>query len=213
MDDLGALGGGAEYDPFGVDPVPASRLDDRRVQIRIYRRWVSLLRGRSFPAIHDMGIESLEGPHSLLLDLRGGNGDPAISRIGRALRKECGEAEIHSVRDVPADSLLSRLTGHYPFILATGEPLAFEGEETGPLGERILYRAILLPLSDGRDRIDYIAGMLTWREFADSAETAALAFEVGRSLGGFQVPVQPAWGIGTATAFPEAAHPELPLSA
>ncbi|MBA3676631.1 MAG: hypothetical protein H0W74_04415 [Sphingosinicella sp.] len=217
MDSLGtASEGGDPGGPGDIDLPSTSRLDDRRVQIRAYRRWVSALRGRRLPSIQDMDPASLNGPHSLLLDLRGGNHNPVMARIGQALREPCGEAEIHAVRDVPADSLLSRLTGHYPAILATGEPLAFEGEQMGPTGERILYRAILLPLSDRSDRsdrIDFIAGMLTWREFADSEETAAIAFEVGQALAGFRQGPHAGWSAAIAASVHQAAHRELPLSA
>lgn len=212
MDSLSAFGDDRDHGAPD-DIAPAAPLDDRRIQIRAYRRWASLLHGRACPSIHDMDPASLDSPHSVLLDLSGGNDNPLLTKLGRALRDECGEAEVQAVRDVPADSLLSRLTSHYPAVLATGEPIAFEGEELGPAGEHILYRAILLPLSDGSDRIDFIAGMLTWREFADSAETAAIAFEVGRSLG--SVPrgaVQPAWS-AAAASFREVPHPELPLGA
>src|SRR5687768_11326831 len=111
MDNARAVNDGSDPRAFDdIDPLPASRLDDRRVQIRVYRRWMSLLRGRSCPTIHEMGGESLEGPYNVLLDLRGGNGDPVIARIGQALREQCSDAEILSVRDAPPDSLLSRLT-------------------------------------------------------------------------------------------------------
>lgn len=217
MDSFSAFESGDGHESAGeaIDVFSSARLDDRRVQVRLYRHWISRLRGRPCPSIADMEPGSLEGSHGLLLDLRGGNDNPAVTKLGEALREIGGGIDVKSVRDIPADSLLARLTGHYPAVLGTGEPVAFEGEQAGSHGERILYRAILLPLSDGAGRIDFIAGVMNWREFADSGITAGIAFEVGRSFSEFEDRrMQPA---GDGIPFPgftmqASPQPELPLS-
>ena len=49
---------------------PEIGVDERRMHVRAYNYWVSLLKGRAFPSIEDVEPENLAhfGPHSVLLD-------------------------------------------------------------------------------------------------------------------------------------------------
>jgi hypothetical protein len=90
--------------------------DERRMHVRAYNHWVSLLDGHPYPPIANLEPETITdfGPHSVLLDFSHGMGDPKIAYLGRALREECGlEGPIATIADVPNRSLLSRLTDHY----------------------------------------------------------------------------------------------------
>jgi hypothetical protein len=209
MDGFGAAANDRDYGA-GEDSFPSSRLDDRRTQIRACRRWFAVAQGR-LPSIDQMDMESLTGPNGLLLDLRSGRDNPEIASLGDALARESGREGLERVADVPAESLLWRITSHYRAVLDTCEPITFEGEQIARDGRRMLYRAILLPLSENGDRIDFVAGKINWREFAGSEETAAIAFEVGRSLAFFQAgSAQPGFPL-QVVASNELAHPELPL--
>ena len=65
--------------------------DERRMHVRAYNHWVSLLHGRAYPSIEDLDPENIAdfGPHSVLLDFTGGIDNPAIQFLGKALREEC----------------------------------------------------------------------------------------------------------------------------
>jgi len=126
--------------------------DERRMHVRAYNHWVSLLRGRAYPLIEDLdpaGIADF-GPNSVLLDFSQGIENPAIAFLGRALREECGldETATH-IADVPARSLLSRLTDHYLQIIANRAPIGFEAEFVGTRGHNTMYRGILMPRPAG----------------------------------------------------------------
>ena len=174
-------------------PPPAIGTDERRMHVRAYNYWVSLLDGRAYPSIHDLQPETIAdfGPHSVLLDFTGGLGNPAVPFLGGSLRVECGiEGEITHVADVPSRSLLSRLTDHYLQIIANRAPIGFEAEFVGQRGNNTLYRGILMPFSSDGDTIDFIYGVINWKELVDPALQAQLAAEIGAAVRA--APAQPA---------------------
>lgn len=160
--------------------------DERRMHVRAYNHWVSLLKGRAFPSIADLEPATIAdfGAHSVLIDFTSGLGDPRIAYLGRALRDECGlRGEIARIADVPPRSLLSRLTDQYQQILANRAPIGFEAEFIGARGRTTLYRGILMPFAAaGAERIDYIYGVINWKEVADPVVQAALDIELHAAL-------------------------------
>ncbi|MEH3123641.1 MAG: hypothetical protein PGN16_16990 [Sphingomonas phyllosphaerae] len=159
--------------------------DERRMQVRAYNHWVSLLRGRAYPAIEDLEPESIAdfGPHSVLLDFSAGVEDPAIQFIGRALREECAvDQSIARISDVPSRSLLSRLTDHYLQIIANRAPIGFEAEFTGTRGHNTMYRGILMPFSSDAQSIDYIYGVINWKELVAADDQAGLDAELAAAI-------------------------------
>ena len=146
--------------------------DERRMHVRAYNYWCSLLDGRDYPSIEDLDPGNIQdfGPHSVLLDFTEGSGNPATAYIGTAVRQECGIGEeVCTIADVPSRSLLSRLTDHYMQIIANRAPVGFEAEFVNQRNNSICYRGILMPFSSDGDTIDFIYGVINWKEVADSA--------------------------------------------
>ncbi len=167
-----------------VPPSPVGQ-DERRMQVRAYNHWASLLENRNFPSIEDLEPDNLPdfGPYSVLLDFTQGIGDPAIRYLGDKLAAECGETdEIETLDDVPSRSLLSRITDHYMQILANQAPIGFEAEFVNQRERTIAYRGILLPFSSDDDTIDFIYGVINWKELADQRTTDALLTEIDEVL-------------------------------
>ncbi len=169
--------------------------DERRMHVRAYNHWVSLLDGRPYPSIVNLEPETITdfGPHSVLLDFSQGMGDPKIAYLGRALREECGlEGPIATIADVPSRSLLSRLTDHYLQIIANRAPIGFEAEFVSSRGRTTLYRGILMPFASGPFAsdpsasrgvtIDFIYGVINWKELADADLQAALSAELSAAV-------------------------------
>jgi hypothetical protein len=118
----------------------------------------------------------------VLLDFTGGSDNPAIVFIGGALRTECRlEGDIRHISDVPSRSLLSRLTDHYLQIIANCAPIGFEAEFVNQAGVNTMYRGILMPFSSDGDRIDFIYGVINWKEMADTAIVASITSQAGRA--------------------------------
>jgi hypothetical protein len=147
--------------------------DERRMHVRAYNYWCSLLDGRDFPSIEDLEPGNIQdfGPHSVLLDFTEGSDNPATPYIGNAIREECSLDEgIKSIADVPGRSLLSRLTDHYMQIIANRAPVGFEAEFINQRGRNICYRGILMPFSSDGDTIDFIYGVINWKDVGQAAE-------------------------------------------
>ncbi len=174
--------GGDDYGDGGVSDRPLDiGTDERRMHVRAYNHWVSLLKGRPYPSMEDLDPESIAdfGPNSVLLDFSDGIGDPTIRYLGRALRDECGVMpSIRRVADVPSRSLLSRLTDHYLQIIANRAPIGFEAEFVSLRGHNTFYRGILMPFSSNGDTIDYIYGVINWKELVDADTQVRLNTEV-----------------------------------
>ena len=171
--------------------------DERRMHVRAYNHWVSLLQGRAYPAIDDLDHANIAdfGPHSVLIDFTAGIEDPTIAYLGRTLREECGlEADVVRIAEVPSRSLLSRLTDHYLQIIANRAPIGFEAEFVGTRGRTTLYRGILMPFSSTGETIDFIYGVINWKEMVDADTQASLDAE-----------------LDAAVRSAPAAHPEVPV--
>ena len=160
------------------DAAAAIGTDERRMHVRAYNYWVSLLEGRDFPSIEDLEPGDLLAfaPHSVLLDFTSGRDNPATPYIGAAIREECGLSEdVNAIDAVPSRSLLSRLTDHYMQIIANRAPVGFEAEFDNQRDETICYRGILMPFSSDGDTIDFIYGVINWKKLDEPAASTAFA--------------------------------------
>ena len=156
--------------------------DERRMHVRAYNYWVSLLDGRDYPSIEDLEPGDVEdfAANSVLLDFTAGRDNPATPYIGAAIREECGLDEgIRSIDQVPSRSLLSRLTDHYLQIIANRSPIGFEAEFDNQRGESICYRGILMPFSSDGDTIDFIYGVINWKQQENRQAPAQAMPEAG----------------------------------
>ena len=189
-----------------VEAPPVIGSDERRMHVRAYNYWASLLHGRTYPSIEDLNPENLSdfGPHSVLLDFSTGGDNPAIAYLGGKLREECNlSSDVQTVDDVPSRSLISRLTDHYLQIIANKAPIGFEAEFINHRGNNTLYRGILMPFSTDDDTIDFIYGVINWKEIADEALTNELNDAVEQALAQQPVrhaPTAPVWADGPSAA-------------
>ena len=188
----------------GDDVTGAIGADERRMHVRAYNYWVSLLDGRDYPSIEDLEPGSIGdfAPNSVLLDFTAGRDNPATPYVGTAIRAECGlPDDIKQIAEVPSRSLLSRLTDHYMQIIANRAPIGFEAEFLNARGNNTMYRGILLPFSADDDTIDFIYGVINWKEGADSTVTEALELEVQQALAASPPRTEhvPVWADGPTT--------------
>lgn len=164
-----------------MDPPQAFGANERRMHVRAYNYWAKLLGNRVFPSIEDLDPENIEdfGPKSVLLDFTSGIENPAIPFVGKTLRDECAlDDAVTYLDEVPRGSLLSRITDHYMQILANQAPIGFEAEYRNDRGSTIMYRGILLPFSSDDDSIDFVYGVINWKEVADKALTEELIQQI-----------------------------------
>ena len=216
MENLRAFDHQVDYDVEAdeeprMEAPPEIGFDERRMHVRAYNYWVSLLGGRTYPSIEDIEPENIDdfGPNSVLLDFTAGSENPAIAFLGRSLREQCGLADdIKMISEVPSRSLLSRLTDHYLQIIANCAPIGFEAEFVSDKGLNTMYRGILMPLSSDGETIDFIYGVINWKELADSATTAQISQQVDAAIADPPlIEASPVWADG-----PHAADVEEPVA-
>jgi len=201
MDSMrGLLSGSHGQDDAAIDAPVAVGVDERRMQVRAYNYWASLLADRAYPSVEDLDLDGADfGSHSVLLDFTAGVENPGIAFLGDRLREESQIGEdVHYISQIPGRSLLSRLTDHYLQIIANRAPIGFEAEFVNDRGITIMYRGILLPFSSDDDTIDFIMGVINWKEAvaADQAEELQLSVEQAlRSAAPLTAPV-PVWADG-----------------
>ncbi|WP_294030361.1 hypothetical protein [Sphingopyxis sp.] len=196
----GLLSGSHDQDDGAIDAPPSVGVDERRMQVRAYNYWASLLADRAYPSVEDLDLESADfGGYSVLLDFTQGIENPGIAFLGDRLREESQiDESVHYISQIPGRSLLSRLTDHYLQIIANRAPIGFEAEFVNDRGTTIMYRGILLPFSSDDDTIDFIMGVINWKEAvpADQAEELQLSVEQAlRSAPPLTAPV-PVWADG-----------------
>ena len=185
MDSMrGLLSGSHDQDDGAIDPPASVGVDERRMQVRAYNYWASLLSDRAYPSVEDLDLEGADfGSHSVLLDFTAGVENPGIAFLGDRLREESQIAEdVHYISQIPGRSLLSRLTDHYLQIIANRAPIGFEAEFVNDRGVTIMYRGILLPFSSDDDTIDFIMGVINWKEAAPADQAAELQLSVEQAL-------------------------------
>ena len=192
MDSMrGLLSGSDGQNDRGIEAPPVVGVDERRMQVRAYNFWAAMLGDRAYPSVEDLNVEEIEdfGPHSVLLDFTAGIDDPAIVFLGERLRAECELTEdVQYISQVQSRSVLSRLTDHYLQIIANRSPIGFEAEFVNERGMTIMYRGILLPFSSDDDTIDFIMGVINWKEAVAAPHADELLLEVEQAL---RVPASP----------------------
>ena len=129
-------------DAVADDVAAAIGTDERRMHVRAYNYWVSLLDGRDFPSIEDLEPGDVQdfAPHSVLLDFTCGRDNPGDRLISapRSATNAGSTTTCATIADVPSRSLLSRLTDHYMQIIANRAPIGFEAEFVNQRGENDL---------------------------------------------------------------------------
>lgn len=199
----------------GIDTPVVIGTDERRMHVRAYNHWASLLNGRAYPSVEDLhpedGVDF--AAHSVLLDFTAGSASPSISWLGQKLRAECDlPGEVDSIANVPPRSLLSRLTDHYLQIIANRAPVGFEAEFVNNRGFNTVYRGILMPLSSDDDTIDFIYGVINWKEVAATADVEALEIDIAAALVAQRFrPTMPVWADGPSASGETAVRESTPI--
>ena len=175
-------------DPAAASPGPGSgQAHERRLIISFYDQWSALAAGRTYPALTDFSAAMLAPykPFAVLIDLRAGRDQPILRAIGSRLRARLDENLVgQALERTPRQSLLSRVTDHYLEVLANRAPVAFEATFHEAAGDDLPYRAILAPLSDDGTAIDFILGVINWK---DEAGAAAKVIDLAADLKALRV--------------------------
>ncbi|MCJ8190889.1 hypothetical protein [Sphingomicrobium aestuariivivum] len=165
------------------DKSAETAIADRRMQVRAYNYWYSLLDGRDFPSIDDLKPADLQNfaLNSVLMDFTNGAEDPTLPYVGQAIRTQCGVGEsIEKLSEVPRDSMLGAVAEHYERLMECRAPVGFESGSAEEVGDGPVYRGILMPFSSDDRTIDFVYAVVNWKtaeQRAADAEARAKAEE------------------------------------
>lgn len=146
---------------------------ERRLVLRLLNYWCDLLKDeqdfRLFPSFADIDPTAIHDiwQHCFALDLHGHESGPVFRAVGA----EFNEYFDGNLANKPISQLdpasLTALSSHYYFeVLDKSAPISRGGRIDVPDGPQILYRSILLPMSDDGDSISGFLGAANCREVA-----------------------------------------------
>ena len=144
---------------------------ERRLVLRLLAHWRSLCGERSMPSFSDVDPDAIPDmwPHSFVLELDGKEGGPVFRAMGDEFDKCTTNSLIGKrIADAPSDSLPGMALVYIDEVLQKGVPISRGGEFCKPDGVRVLYRSVLLPMSDNDETISGILGAANCREVVEN---------------------------------------------
>ncbi len=145
---------------------PGERLD-----IKAYDLWTRCHHGGRVPSQQELlGHEECDFvDHAVLIRIADEDTTPTISHIGTQLWLGLDGILPQDIGEVPARSVLSRITEHYLQAVANRTAVGFEAEFVNQDGSVIGYRAIALPCSGDGVQIDAVLGVVDYSLVDDDA--------------------------------------------
>ncbi len=137
--------------------------DERRAIIRIHSVWERLAKGR-FPSQSDIDPKHFDADWSscVFIKIDSAGAEPRASLSDRSLDQK-------RISRPLAETLLALAQRHISRVLGTGKPVGYGGTATHE-GTDILYRIVLLPLSDDGAKIDALLAGMTYRDIPEATE-------------------------------------------
>ncbi len=167
--DAQQAGGGAKVSDLGQKLDPSITVkDQRRLTWRLLTYWERLRGERDFPALSDVKSEDIPHiwPYCFVLDVKNFREFPYFHYFGRSLARYSG-VFLSGHQDL-SHTLLKKAVCHYREAIKRGAPVLVEEELTQFDSRRLLFRSVLLPLSDDQVSVDYLLGAAngTWSDGA-----------------------------------------------
>ena len=147
--------------------------DERRLTARVHAVWKKLA-GTGLPRRSqiDPADFGLDWPNCLMIDVDQVPQRSRFSYVGTALRDPTWPIfDRQCISECLDGSLLELVTRHIPRVAVTLNPISFGGSAIHD-EISILYRTVLLPLSETGERVDGVLGAIAFREVTVSAGEA-----------------------------------------
>lgn len=154
--------GPENIDLTGEQPAGA----ERRLVHRLLAHWRSIRPDGALPRFADVDFSDSPDiePHSFVVDLDGADSAPIFVELGNELAAHMESSLVgRPVSAVPGDCLPGAAASYIDEILDKGAPVSRGGEITTADGKTLLYRSILLPMSDDGENITGILGAANCR--------------------------------------------------
>ena len=145
--------------------------DERRGTMRIHAVWQRIAR-EGFPKRSQIDPKAFGADWSncLIIELDSGTPQPRFAYRGDSLLDHAFPSfDENCISQRLAETLLTLVGKHIPRVLATRIPLGYGGSALHA-GHDILYRIVLLPLSEDGKRIDGLLAAITYRDVPEAEE-------------------------------------------
>ncbi len=136
---------------------------------RFLKYWEGLRGDKDFPLISDLNLDDVGEfvPFTFNLDLSANRDDPKFRFLGRQLVRDCGgDITNQGVSRLLPHSCLARAVQQRSEVISEGKPCMIDEEFTDAQGNKVLYRAVMLPFSSTGDQIDFIVGAVNSKTVA-----------------------------------------------
>ncbi|MBL6958150.1 MAG: PAS domain-containing protein [Rhodospirillales bacterium] len=143
---------------------------ERRMVQRLLTHWRSVQDEGSIPSLKSILELDLGDivPNLYVLKMKQDGSDPVFERIGRIIAGEAGSSLAgQPVSAVTEKTLLSQAIRYRDKVQAKTVPITLGGEFTDANGDVILYRSVILPLSEGDGFINALIGAANCKKKED----------------------------------------------
>ncbi len=151
-------------------------VDDRRLVSRVRRQWEAAAADRKIPSKHDIRpwLVGDDWSNCVLVRFAPMLDQWIFAVIGDSLRPTGSQILAGDpVADCPGDTFLGLTLSFLPRVTSSGTYFLMEGSTTILAGGPIIYRSILLPLSDnGGKTIDAVLGAANFRKIGTDERPA-----------------------------------------
>jgi len=144
---------------------------ERRVIMRVYSAWKKIA-GRGFPRRSDIDPADfgIDWSNCLIVELESATSRSHFSYLGIALQDEgASPGEKNNISEYGKGTVLELVARHVSRALLKQEPVGFGGPASRN-GRDLLYRAILLPLSETGERIDGFLAAISYCDVSIAEE-------------------------------------------
>jgi hypothetical protein len=137
--------------------------EERRGIMRVHARW-QLLAKQGLPKRSDIDPKTFgdDWAHCLMIAFDAKTSQPVPLLSG-------SETPNVSITPKLAKTLLTLIQRHVPRVLANGKPFGYGGAASHE-DKDILYRMVLLPLSDDGKQVDALLAAMTYRDIPEPSE-------------------------------------------
>jgi hypothetical protein len=140
---------------------------ERRMVLRLLSHWRQWCGDSEFPSFTDVDPSEMAEiwDYCFVLDFVGHEKDPVVRTIGDRMQQYLPiEVRNCLLSEVPARSLIEHAAAYYEEILQRGVPISRGGEFVKYDGMKVLFRSIIMPMSDDGINISGLLGAANCRE-------------------------------------------------
>ena len=145
---------------------------DRRMVLQMLAYWRKLCGDRTFPSFEDVDPRAIAEiwVNVFVLDLARYPDDPLFRLVGDSFTAFTG-SPLRNIRisEVPANTLAAKSVSYYREVIEMGVPISRGGDFVKSDWTKVLYRSVILPMSDDSATISGLLGAANCRELAEVA--------------------------------------------